>query len=249
MSLITPSPRLLLLLALCWMLACTPMHSELAPQQIDAAPFEARGKFRKQYVLVPGDTIEVSVWRVPEVSRTVVVRPDGKISLPTLSGVQAAGSTLEDLEQHLAELFSARLKDPQVTVIATTVRQRMVYVVGDVAHPTSVPLQQVATPMQAVAAAGGFLRSGARDDVSIIRLGEDGVLRAVPVAVAGDAQPDAYLALSSSVLQEDDIIFVPETKRSEAMRFIDDFIARPLSSISALTNVYLSYKVVTSNNL
>ena len=79
---------------------------------------EAKGRYLKQYLLMSGDRIEISVWHVPEVSRVVVIRPDGKISLPTVSNITAAGLTFEELEEELTERLSTRLRDPLVTVIA-----------------------------------------------------------------------------------------------------------------------------------
>lgn len=226
----------------------TPAHTSLAAQPFDAEPFVHSGRFRKEYVIVPGDTIEISVWRVPEISRTVVVRPDGAVSLPTLSEIPAAGKTFGELEQSLTEMLSARLRDPQVTVIATNIRSSMVYVIGDVGQQGAIPLQRVTSAMQAVAVAGGFRRSGAQDKVSVIRLGADGVLRALPVAAPGGAQPDPALALSTFVLEPDDIIFVPESMRSEAVRFLDDFVTRPLGYVTALTNLFLSYRLIQNND-
>lgn len=196
---------------------------------VDAEVIEASGKFRKEYVLVPGDQIEVSVWRVPEVSRVVVVRPDGNISLPMLHSVKAAGLTFPELEEKLTKLFAERLLDPDVTIIATQIRQSMVYVLGDVGLPKAVPLHQATTAVQAIALAGGLRRTGAIRDVSIVRLGEDGILRAVPVEVEEADQTAPYLALSLAVLQPDDIVFVPESGRSEVVRFMDEFVGRPLS--------------------
>ena len=192
---------------------------------------EILGRYKKEYVLVPGDKIEVSVWRVPEVSRTVVVRPDGYISLPTLSNVQAAGLSFAELTDDLTRLFSVRLREPKVTIIAAELREPMVYVLGDVNNQRAVPLRSATTAIEAIASVGGAKRSGGIAEVSIIRLGEDGILRAIIVNPAGDGQPDPYLALSTYTLQAGDVLFVPETSRSEVVRFIDDFIIKPLKEI------------------
>ncbi len=205
---------------------------------------EAKGTYRKQYVLVPGDRIDVSVWQVPEVSRIVVIRSDGYISLPTVSGVKAAGLTFDELEQELTRRFSQRLRDPNVTVIAVKIRDSMVYVLGDVTVQRAIPLHQADTAMEAIAIAGGFKRTSASRDVSIIRVGDDGVLRAIPIDALSNKQPSPYLSLSIQRLQPDDIVFIPETNRSEAIRFLDDFIGRPLSYINLIGSTVLNYKVI-----
>lgn len=206
---------------------------------------EAKGRYVKEYLLMPGDRVEISVWQVPEVSRVVQVRPDGKISLPTVSGINAAGLTFEGLEAELTARLSDRLRDPLVTVIAVDIREVNVYVLGDVAVQRAVPLRQARTAIEAITAAGGLLRTAAKREISIIRLGDDGILRAIPVAIPEDrGQPVPLLVLSGTLLEPDDIVFVPEGKRSEAIRWLDDFVGRPLSYINAAASTVLSYRVI-----
>ncbi|MFQ3250235.1 MAG: polysaccharide export outer membrane protein [Glaciecola sp.] len=209
--------------------------------------YQAKGKFKKEYIIAPGDSIEISVWRVPEVSRVVIVRPDGFISLPTVRQVQASGKSFTELEDELTLRFSERLNDPNVTAIAVKVRENMVFVVGDVNMPRAIPLHEARTVMEAVTFAGGAKRSGQVDNVSIIRLGEDGIMRAIPIVTSDDGQPSPYLAMSVAQLQPDDIIFVPETGRSEVLRFLDDFVGRPLQYVNILGNTVLSYRIIDDN--
>jgi len=206
--------------------------------------YEASGRYRKEYILVPGDSIEVSVWRVPEVSRSVTVRPDGYISLPTLSQIKASGKTFPELEQELTERFSVRLKDPSVTVIAVKLRENMVYVMGDVTSQRAVPLQQARTVMQAIAMAGGPIRSSSLEDVSLVRVGSDGVLRALPIDAGAESQVSPFLVMSTIQLEPDDVIFVPESARSEVLRFLDDFIGRPLQYINLIGNTAINYRIL-----
>src|SRR5207302_6366962 len=116
-------------------------------------------RFRKEYVLAPGDQIEVVVRRVSEVSRAVFIRPDGLFSLPLLQDVPAAGLTPRELSIKLKELFSARLLDPEINVIPMQVRQPVVYVVGDVNNVVATPFRDAPTAIQAITLAGGFRRS------------------------------------------------------------------------------------------
>ena len=123
----------------------------------------------------------------------------------------------------------------------------MVYVVGDVNIPRAIPLHQASTVMEAVTIAGGTKRSGGPDDISVIRLGDDGILRAIPILSSKEGQPSPYLSMTLAQLQPDDIIFVPETSRSEVLRFLDDFIGRPLQYVNIIGNTILSYRVLEEN--
>ena len=235
----------LLLGMLCLVLVgCTSTQSLKPNVDVAAETYEALGRYKKQYTLVPGDKIEVSVWRVPEVSRNVVVRPDGYISLPTLNDVQAAGLSFSELTEKLTALFSKRLKEPLVTVIALEVREPMIYVVGEVNRQMAVPLRHASTALEAIASAGGAKRSASVSNVSIIRLQEDGVLKALPVLPLEDGQPDPYMVLSVAVLKTDDVVFVPESHRNEVVRFLDDFVNRPLTSVNLLVDTYTNFKLI-----
>ena len=87
--------------------------------------------------------------------------------------------------------------------------------------------------LEAIAQAGGLLRSSSPEDVSLIRLGEDGILRAIPIEAHAEGQPAPYMAFTAVPLQADDIIFVPEGKRSEGARFLDDFVGGPLAYLAS----------------
>lgn len=205
----------------------TTQVEQVAPPSV----LQSSMRYQKQYLLAPGDQLDVVVWRTPEVSRTVVIRPDGQISLPLLQDVQAAGLTARELADKLTLQFSERLLKPQVNVVPLVVRQPMVYVMGDVGNPSAVPLRSAATALQALAAAGGPRKSGAEADVTVIRLMESGHLRAVALQGASDGQPAPYMTLAATPLQADDIVFVPETGRSQVSRFLDDIVLKPLQTI------------------
>jgi polysaccharide export outer membrane protein len=215
---------------------------------------QASIRFRKEYVLAPGDQIEVAVRRAPEASRTVFIRPDGLISLPLLQDVPASGLTARELSIRLQGLLGTRLIDPEVNVIPTQVRQPVVYVLGDVNNNVAAPFRDAPTAIQAIALAGGFRRSAAASDVTIIRLSEDGTLRAIPVAAPGrldarpgfavSGQPAPIIALRSAALQADDIVFVPENGRSQLARFLDDFVNRPLGAFNGVVGTYVNFRLV-----
>lgn len=224
--------------------SCVAPHAKVSQVPVQQEVVQASLRFRKEYVLAPGDQIEVAVRRVPEASRAVMIRPDGLISLPILQDVAAAGLTPRELSIKLKELFSARLVDPEVNVIPMQVRQPVVYVVGDVNNVVAVPFRDAPTAIQAITLAGGFRRSASPGDVTIIRLTEDGTLRAIAAAMKISGQPGPYMALRNTTLQPDDIVFVPENGRSQLTRFLDDFVNRPLGALNSVVGTYVNFRLV-----
>lgn len=108
------------------------------------------------YLLAPGDVVEVEVWKEPEISKVLPVRPDGKISLPLLNDVQAAGLTAAGLAADLTEKLKKFISDPQVTVIVAQVNSQRVYIMGEVLRGGAYPLVAGMTVLQALSNAGGF---------------------------------------------------------------------------------------------
>lgn len=145
----------------------TPAAGAQAPMSADAAPQSAASD--SSYVIGADDVLDISVWKEPDVSRTVPVRPDGKISLPLVNDVQAAGVTPNELAATLTELLKKFVNDPQVTVIVTQINSRRVYVVGEVTRPGAFPLLPDMTVLQALADAGGFTPYANKKKIHILR--------------------------------------------------------------------------------
>jgi polysaccharide export outer membrane protein len=214
------------------------------PPAEDAIPKVIRSsvKFQKEYLLYAGDQIEVLIWRNAEVSRTVVIRPDGFISLPLLQEVKAAGLTPRELAASVAQAYAGRLVNPEVTVIPVQIRQPSVYVLGDVRVPGAYPYRQAVTAAQALAMAGGVLRTGWEGQTAIIRLSPEGYLEAIPIGGGASGewfftdQIGPYRVLGNTPLQVDDIIFVPETGRSQFFRALSDLLI-PFQ-------IYLNYRLI-----
>lgn len=121
------------------------------------------------YVIGPQDMLDVSVWKEPGVTRTVPVRPDGKISLPLLNDVQAAGLTPMQLSNSLTEKLKKFMDAPQVTVIVTQINSQRVYVIGQVMRPGAYPLLPGMTILQALSSAGGFAQFANEKKVFLLR--------------------------------------------------------------------------------
>jgi len=108
------------------------------------------------YVIGSQDVLDISVWKEAELTRTVPVRPDGKISLPLLNDVQAAGLTPTQLAESITTGLKKFLTGPQVTVIVSQINSQRVYIMGEAARPGAYPLLPNMTFLQALSSAGGF---------------------------------------------------------------------------------------------
>jgi polysaccharide export outer membrane protein len=106
------------------------------------------------YVIGSEDTLHVSVWKEPDLTATLPVRPDGKISLPLLNDVQAAGLTPMQLASDLTTRLKKYVSDPQVTVVVTQMNSQRVFLLGEVLHTGAVPLLPNMTVLQVLSTAG-----------------------------------------------------------------------------------------------
>jgi polysaccharide export outer membrane protein len=121
------------------------------------------------YVIGPEDGLDISVWKEPDVSRAVPVRPDGKISLPLLNDIQAAGLTPMQLQAVVTEGLKKFFTEPQVTVIVTQINSRRIYVMGEVARPGAFPMLPNMTVLQALSTAGGFSQYAKLSGIYLLR--------------------------------------------------------------------------------
>jgi polysaccharide biosynthesis/export protein len=107
-----------------------------------------------EYVIGPEDVLHVAVWKEPDLTATLPVRPDGKISLPLLDDVQAAGFTPKQLSNLLMEKLKKYIADPRVTVVVTQINSKRIYLVGEVLHAGATPMLPNMTVLQALSSAG-----------------------------------------------------------------------------------------------
>ncbi len=157
------------------------------------------------YVIGPDDTLHISVWKEPDLSVTLPVRPDGKISMPLLDDIPAAGMT----PVLLKELITARLKkyiaDPRVTVVVTAMNSRRIFVTGEVLHTGPMPLLPNMTMLQALAQAG-FNQFSNLKGIYLLRT-ENGKQQKIPInykEVVKGNHPEQNIALKPG-----DTIVVP----------------------------------------
>jgi polysaccharide export outer membrane protein len=131
------------------------------------------------YRMVPGDKLRIEVYKDAQLSQSLQIRPDGKITLPLVGDVPAAGATPLELAATLTERFRDYLTTPVVTVIVAEAMPAMVYVMGEVNTPGAQPLREPITVLQALAVAGGFRDFAKPDKIRILRKGPGGALQTI----------------------------------------------------------------------
>ena len=107
-----------------------------------------------EYVIGPEDALHIAVWKEADLTASLPVRPDGKISLPLLDDVQAAGLTPKQLADSITEKLKKYLADPRVTVVVTQINSKRIYLVGEVMHVGATPMLPNMTVLQALSSAG-----------------------------------------------------------------------------------------------
>jgi polysaccharide biosynthesis/export protein len=158
------------------------------------------------YIIGPDDELIVTVWKEPDISRTVPVRPDGKISLPLLNDVQAAGLTPMQLTSQIASRLTKFISAPEVTVIVSKVSPPRVYVVGEVARAGAYPLVPGMTALEALSSAGGLTPFAKQSKIYVLRK-ENGKQNQLPLnykEVVKGQRPEQNVALKPG-----DTIVVP----------------------------------------
>jgi polysaccharide export outer membrane protein len=172
-----------------------------APARMESLPGDVPG-----YRIGPEDVLQVSVWSNDALSRTAPVRPDGRISLPLLNDVRAAGLTPMELREELIRLLAEYIPRPEVAVTVTEVKSFKVSVMGAVTKPGRYELKSRATVIDVLAMAEGFTEFAARSRIVVLRSTGDRVERLAfdydKVASGGPAQANFYV-------RPGDIVLVP----------------------------------------
>jgi len=140
-----------------------------AAAQEPSAPPPAHTESGAAFQIGPEDILDISVWKNPDLSRTVPVRPDGKVSLPLVNDIQAAGLTPAMLRAQVTERLSEFIPAPEVSVMVREVHSRKVAVVGAVKTPGRFELKSPMTVLEVIALAQGFTDFASRDRIVVLR--------------------------------------------------------------------------------
>lgn len=199
---------------LCWLCSALVGPSVALAQQGEAnstpaAPPESA--VGADYIIGPGDTLQVFVWRNPELTTQVPVRPDGKISTPLVEDMVAVGKSPSELARDVEKVLSEYVRSPQVNIIVTQPASTFsqVKVIGQVTRPQSIPYRDGLTVLDAVLAVGGLGPFAAGNRAKVVRT-ENGKQREIKVKLSslvnnGDMRQNIRL-------QPGDVVVVPESR-------------------------------------
>jgi polysaccharide export outer membrane protein len=142
-----------------------------APPATAAAPAVPPGPaLPADYVVGPEDVLSVVIWREREMSSDVLVRPDGRISLPLLNDVEVAGLTPDQVRERVIELAKKFVEEPSATVVVKQINSRKVYITGNVERPGPFPLLRPTTILQLISLAGGLKEFAKSGDIVVVRV-------------------------------------------------------------------------------
>lgn len=162
-----------------WLLmwGCAPQISPVVQAEAEAAAVAAADQ--ELYQLGPEDVVEVSVWKEPELTRQLIVRPDGKISYPLIGEIPAAGRTVRQLQEDISKRLEKFVTDAAVTVILLKAQHYKFFVTGKVNRPGEFVVGRPTTVLQALAMAGGLTPFASPSNILVVRKvgGQDQVFR------------------------------------------------------------------------
>lgn len=187
-------------------LLAAPAAAAQTPPASPSPPPKSAPADENPYYLAPGDVLRLVVWKEPELTTDVFVRLDGRITVPLIGDVKAAGRTTEDLADEIRTRLRAFLEVPQVTLTVSQAVSARFYVIGEVTTSGAFPLNSRMTVTQALAVAGGFREFAKRDRIVILRE-VNGERKAIPFNfrdLAAGVNLDQNIPLSSG-----DTIIVP----------------------------------------
>lgn len=177
---------------------------------VPAAGWPVQYNAPTEFLLGPEDVLTVTVWRNQDLSKDIVVRPDGGVTMPLIGDIRAAGVSSEVLAKRIAERLNEYMSNPIVSVQVKEINSYHIYVMGEVSKPGKYPLKSFATVLQGISLAGGFTQYANRNGTKVIRkaASPEGKHQVeIPVkyndVIAGKADPGNFY------LNSGDVIVVP----------------------------------------
>jgi polysaccharide export outer membrane protein len=195
-------------------LAFTPLVigcTSSTPLELPPTPSQATAKaVGNDYIIGPGDVLEVFVWRNAELTVTVPVRPDGKISTPLVENMVAIGKTPQQLARDMEVVIAEYVRSPKVNIIVTNAASAfsLVKVVGQVAHPQALPYREGMTVLDAILAVGGLGQFASGNRARIVRV-EHGEQTTIHVKLADLVNSGAVR--ENIPLKPGDVLVVPQS--------------------------------------
>lgn len=167
---------------------------------------------QKDFLLGPEDVLDIVVWRNQDLSRQgVVIRPDGKITMPLIGEVIGSGRTADQLASQISDRLKEFKESPSVSVSVKEVNSYYVYVMGEVAKPGKYQLKSHTSVLQAIALAGGFTNFASKSKMQVVRnaIGADGKMHETRIPVRYDDLVFGTGEIRNFILKTGDVLVVP----------------------------------------
>jgi len=179
------------------------LQQSVQPEWLSVPPTE--------FLIGPEDVLIVNVWRNQELSKEVIVRPDGKISLPLIGDVTAAGLTAQALSKHIADALAEFMSSPTVSVQVKEINSYHIFVVGEVGKPGKIVLKSFTSVLQGISYAGGFTTFASRNNVHVVRMVKNGhgEMKQVMIPVPYTDIMQGKNLEANFILKAGDVIVVP----------------------------------------
>lgn len=172
-----------------------------------AAELTTPSKVENEYRIQPGDTLEVMVWKEPDLQKEVLVKPDGRISFPLVGDIRVQGKNLTEVQQEITSRINKYIPDSIVTVSAKQLSGNKIFVIGKVNKPGEYVVNRDIDVMQALSMAGGVTTYAAVNGIKVLRRDDTGKQQAIEFHY-GDVE-DGDDLVQNIILQAGDVIVVP----------------------------------------
>lgn len=198
-------------------------YSSLSKHNFSRVPqFQQWIDYEPQYMLYPGDQVDIVVSSAPELSRTLTVGPDGRIVMPMIQPIMAAGRSFTDLQYALSAQLGQQLRDPRVAVTPRAYAPAQIFVGGDVATQGTYALPGPIGVLEAIMMAGGYSATARASQIAVLRRAPNGGMMMRTINMSRGMKD---ITRYNDVLQlrRGDIIFVPRTHLGEIASFMRTF--------------------------
>ena len=203
-----------------------------------AAQTQAQSVESKDFIVGPEDVLEVQVWDNKDLNQVVFVRPDGKTSLPLVGEIQAAGKTVQELQDYLSAVYAKTIKGAAVTVIIKEIKSRPVYFVGGFGKPGAMQLTRDLTLLQAVALVGGVSPSADAERGFVLRKDKQIPVDFTKLTQKGDLTQNIKLEPGDSIVAPlADLVYLQgEVKAPGSVKYTQDLtVVRAITMAGGLT--------------
>jgi len=203
-----------------------------------AAQTPAQSVESKDFIVGPEDVLEVQVWDNKDLNQVVFVRPDGKTSLPLVGEIQAAGKTVQELQDYLSAVYAKTIKGAAVTVIIKEIKSRPVYFVGGFGKPGAMQLTRDLTLLQAVALVGGVMPGADAERGFVLRSDKQIPIDFTKLTQKGDLTQNIKLEPGDSIVAPlADLVYLQgEVKAPGSVKYTQDLtVVRAITMAGGLT--------------